>query len=275
MLGWWSHSSDRHPANPERQHAYHSLVIRTAYLRTYVPTTSVVGLPPHRPEPPHGLTQSDHFIWQESIADDAFYTVWNDTQFVCPRNTRLRMLEGILAFSKTHPALPLLSDDDKRLYIAELAALRSSSKHSHGFILSSGWHVPLRWFSAFKSAERGLYDAGGFTSVRYRTSLGEAIDRVHWAADVLDMSGFSEGVVERVKDLEGWLADFGADSMVELDYAETARGFSEADLAFDESADDIRSSLLSLERGDFEASGDAYERVARRWADAQSYTFSN
>lgn len=89
------------------------------------------------------------------------------------------------------------------------------------------------------------------------------------------MSGFSEGVVERVKDLEGWLADFGADSMVELDYAETARGFSEADLAFDESADDIRSSLLSLERGDFEASGDAYERVARRWADAQSYTFSN
>ena len=111
--------------------------------------------------------------------------------------------------------------------------------------------------------------------MRYRTSLGEAIDRVHWAADVLDMSGFSEGVIERVKDLEAWLADFGADSMVELDYADTALGFSEADLAFDESADDIRESLLGLEKGDFEASGDAYERVARRWAETQSYTFSN
>lgn len=250
-------------------------MIRTAYLRAYRPTTSVVGLPPHRPDPSHRLTQSNHFIWQESTADDAFYTLWNDTQFVCPRNTRLRMLEGVLAFSETHPGLPLLSEDEKRTYIADLAAQRSASKHAQGFILSSAWHVPLRWFSAFKSSERDLYDAGGFTSVRYRTSLGEAIDRVHWAADVLDMSGFSASVVDRVKDLEGWLADFSADSMVELDYAMTARGFSEADLAFDESADDIRSSLLSLERGDFEASGDAYERVARRWADPQSYTFSN
>ena len=235
----------------------------------------MVGLPPHRPDPPSRITQSDHFIWHESTADDGIYTVWNDTQYVCPRNTRLRMLEGALAFTKTHPALPLLSDADKKQYITELAALRSSSRHSYGFILSSAWHVPLRWFSAFKSAEREVYDGGGLTSVRYRTSLGEAIDRVHWAADVLDMSGFSEGVIERVKDLEAWLADFGADSMVELDYADTALGFSEADLAFDESADDIRESLLGLEKGDFEASGDAYERVARRWAETQSYTFSN
>ena len=250
-------------------------MIRTAYLRAYFPTTSAVALPPHRVEPVRKLTQSEHFIWQESTVDDAVYTVWNDTQFVCPRNTRLRMLESILAFSKTHPGLPLLSDEDKRAYIAELAALRSASRHSQGFILSSAWHVPLRWFSAFTTSERDVYDAGDFTSVRYRTSLGGAIDRVHWAADVLDASGFSDGVVDRVKDLEGWLADFSPDSMVELDYAATARGFSAADLAFDESADDIRSSLLSLERGDFEASGDAYERVARRWADPQSYTFSN
>lgn len=250
-------------------------MIRTAYLRAYFPTTSAVVLPPHRGEPSRKLTQSDHFIWHESTVDDALYTVWNDTQYLCPRNTRLRMLEGILAFARTHPSLPLLTEDDKRAYIAELASLRAASRHSQCFILSSAWHVPLRWFSAFKSSERDVYDAGDFTSIRYRTSLGEAIDRVHWAADVLDTSGFSEGVVDRVKDLEAWLADFGADSMVELDYGETARGFSAADLAFDESADDVRLSLLSLERGDFDASGDAYERVARRWADPQSYTYSN
>jgi hypothetical protein len=251
-------------------------MIRTAYLRTYLPSAAIAGLPPHRNDvEPRALTKSRYFIWDESTADDAIYTTWQARQFVCPRNTRLRMLEGVLAFTKMHPGMPLLGDQAKRAYIAELAALRKSSRYAQGFILSSAWHVPLRWFGAFKADEREVYDAGGYTSVRYRTSLGEAIDRVHWAADVLDVSGFSEGVVERVKDLEHWLVDFGADSMIELDYAETAKGFTDADLAFDESADDVRSSLLALEQGDFQASGDAYERVARRWADPQSYTFSN
>ena len=251
-------------------------MIRTAYLRVYLPSNAVVGLPPHRSEATtHRLMKTDTFIWEESTVDDAIYTTWNGAQYVCPRNTRLRMLEGILAFSKTNPVFPLLTDDDKREYISELAALRQASRHAQGFILSSAWHVPLRWFSAFKNTERHIYEADGYSSIRYRTSLGEAIDRVHWAADVLDTTGFSDGVVERVRDLERWLADFGPDSMVELDYGETARGFSEAELAFDESADDVRSSLLALERGDFQESGDSYERVARRWADPQSYTFSN
>jgi hypothetical protein len=242
----------------------------------YLPSVAVVGLPPHRAgETNRRLIKTDTFIWQEPTADDAIYTTWNGAQYVCPRNTRLRMIEGILAFSKSNPVFPLLSDDDKRDYIAELAALRRASRHSKGFILSSAWHVPLRWFSAFKDTERVVYDAGQYSSIRYRTSLGEAIDRVHWAADVLDASGFSDGVVERVRDLEKWLAEFGPDSMLELDYGETAQGFSEAELALDESAADVRSSLLALELGDYQSSGDAYERVARRWADPQSYTFSN
>ena len=235
-------------------------MIRTAYLRVYLPSSAVVGLPPHRSEhTPRRLIQTDLFIWQESTADDAIYTTWNGAQYV----------------SKTNPVFPLLSDDDKREYVTELAHLRKASRHSKGFILSSAWHVPLRWFSAFKNSERLIYEADGYSSIRYRTSLGEAIDRVHWATDVLDAAGFSDGVVERVRDLERWLSEFGPDSMVELDYGETARGFSEAELAFDESADDVRSSLLALEQGDFQTSGDSYERVARRWADPQSYTFSN
>ena len=251
-------------------------MIRTAYLRTYLPSSAVVGLPPHRNDRiSRRLVKTESFIWDESTADDAIYTTWNGSQYVCPRNTRLRMVEGILAFSKTNPVFPLLSEDEKRDYIAELSSLRKASRYSKGFILSSAWHVPLRWFSAFKANERLIYDAGGFSSIRYRTSIGEAIDRVHWAADVLDASGFSDGVVDRVKDLEEWLAEFGPDSMVELDYGETGRGFTEADLAFDQSADDVRESLLALEQSDYQASGEAYERVARRWADPQSYTFSN
>lgn len=218
--------------------------------------------------------QSDPFIWDEPTRDDAIYTVWQGSQFVCPRNARLRMLEGILAFTKTNPGMRLMSEDERMEHAAELAVLRRSSAHARRYILSSAWHVPLRWFSAFHKDERELYDAG-YPSIRYRTSLGEAIDRVHWAAGVLDAAGFADQVVERVTDLETWLTGFGAESMVELDYGEVATGFKEADLVFDESADDIRTSLLALERGDYNGSGEAYERVARRWADAQSYTYSN
>ena len=251
-------------------------MIRTAYLRVYLPSSSVAGIPPHRPGDEQArLVLTDSFIWDESTTDDALYTVWQGSQYVCPRNARLRMLEGILAFTKTNPMLRLVSDDERLEHVAELAALRRSSRHARGYILSSAWHVPLRWFSAFNKAEREVYEVDGYTSIRYRTSLGEAIDRVHWAATVLEAAGFADQVVERVSDLEKWLSAFGAESMIELDYAETAQGFRETDLVFDESADDVRGSLLALERGDHQASADAYERVARRWADAQSYTYSN
>jgi hypothetical protein len=251
-------------------------MIRTAYLRIYIPSTAVAGLPPHRADlHPERLVQSDSFIWDEPLVDDGFYTLWQGTQFVCPRNVRLRMVEGILGFTKTYPMLPLLSESDRLEYVAELARLRKRSKHSRGYILSSPWHVPLRWFSAFRQTERETYDGPDGLSIRYRSSLGEAIDRIHWTAGVLDSAGFSDHVIERVADVERWMADFGPDSMIELDYGAVARTFSDADLAMDDSVDDIRSSLLALESADYQESQDAYERVARRWAVAQAYTFSN
>lgn len=251
-------------------------MIRTAYLRAYLPASSVAGLPPHRrSEAASRLYQTDAFMWDEATADDALYTVWEGHQYVCPRNARLRMLEGMLAFTKTHPELRLLDESERMEVAGELAVLRRSSVHARGYILASAWHVPLRWFSAFHRDERELYEGSTGPSIRYRTTLGEARDRVHWSASVLEASGFTDQVVDRVTDLEHWLSEFSADTMVELDYADVARTFKDADLVFDESADDIRSSLLALEQGDFTASGEAYERVARRWADAQSYTFSN
>jgi hypothetical protein len=256
--------------------AYHPCMISTAYLRIYLPAEAVGGLPPHRADAaPTRVSKTDAFIWDESTRDDALYTVWQGHQFVCPRNARLRMIEGILAFTKAHPALAMMSDDERMDHARELSKLRRSSTHARSYILSSAWHVPLRWFSAFTRAEREVYEAGGYSSIRYRTSLGEAIDRVHWSIGVLENAGFADQVIERVADLERWLTEFGPDSMVELDYGEVATTFRGADLVFDESADDVRASLLALEQGDGPGSADAYERVARRWADAQSYTYSN
>lgn len=259
-----------------RQVPYHRGVIRSAHLRVYVPASSVTGLPPHRPDdgPPRVL-QTRSFIWEEEGGDDAIYTMWRGSQYLCPRNVRLRMLEGMLACAKIHPEMRLLTDDERIGAVGELAAIRRSSSYARGHIIASAWHVPLRWFSAFHKDEREIYDRASGPSIRYRATLGDALDRVHWAASVLDAAGFADQVVDRVTDLERWLREFTADSMVELDYGEAARTFPDAELVFDDSAEDIRASLLALERGDMPRSGEAYERVARRWADPQSYTFSN
>lgn len=219
--------------------------------------------------------QNSRYIWEEPLTDDGFYTEWNSDQFVCPRNSRVRMIEGILAFARTYPMMPTITESQRNEYRLELNRLRSDTPHSKSHILSSAWHVPLRWFTAFRAADRDLYDASGGPSIRYRATVGDAIDRVRWAGTVLDNSGFAEQVVDRVHDLERWLAGFTADALVELDYAAVSESFPEGDLVFDESADDIRSSLLALEADDFGGSREAYERVARRWAIPQSYTYSN
>ena len=251
-------------------------MIATAYLRIYLPAVKVVGLAPHRDLNEEGSLQVDGpFVWTEGLVDDAIYTTWEGDQFACPRNVRLRMLEGIVAFTRSEPVFPLVTDEDQADFIEELTKLKRSSVHGRSYVLSSAWHVPLRWFSAFHASEREVYTEGGITSIRYRTSTGEAIDRVRWSSSVLDGAGFTDQVIERVNELSRWLAEFPADSMVELDYGRVSTLFGEGDLVFDESALDIRESLLALEAEDFERSGEAYQRVARRWGPAQAYTFVN
>ncbi|MCL1597905.1 MAG: hypothetical protein M3094_01880 [Actinomycetia bacterium] len=251
-------------------------MIGTAYLRAYLPGSRIGPLSPHRTaDRSEFMTQNDRFMWEEDLSDDAFYTVWHGTQYACPRNVRVRMIEGILAFANTFPAMPLLSEDERRAYKTELNRLRRETGHSRSHILSNAWHVPLRWFAVFRSTDREVYDAESGTSIRYRTAAGDAIDRLGWARNVLDGAGFAEQVVDRVRHLERWIADFSVDAMIELDYATVARSFPDAELVFDESADDVRASLLALEADDFEASREAYTRVAQRWAATQSFTLSN
>ena len=253
------------------------MMIRSAHIRVYVPSSRIGALPPFRASPPtgHVIMQNSRYMWDEPLTDDGIYTQWQGKQYVCPRNVRVRMIEGILAFSKTYPMMSAISDSKRAEYVLELNRLRHETAYSRSHILSSAWHAPLRWFTAFRSTERDLYEGAVGTSIRYRASVGDAIDRVRWARTVLDGAGFDEQVVERLQDLERWIAAFAVDSLIELDYGAVAGSFPDADLVFDESADDIRTSLLSLEAGDYDASRDAYEKVARRWATPQSHTFSN
>jgi hypothetical protein len=249
-------------------------MISTAYLRVFViGVTTETELHDDSLADERVVRSDGRFLWDESLREDAFVTVWNGVSYVCPRNIRLRMVEGVLAFSGTYPKIPLVSEEERESFKRELAGLRSADRRSH--ILASPWHVPLRWFGAFSPSEREIYERRDGLGIRYRTELGEAVDRVGWAVRVLDGAGFPEPVVEQVRDLERWLAEFPAGSMLELDYATVSDQFADADLTFDESAADVRKSLEALESGDGEASRTAYGQVSRRWASRQALTFAN
>lgn len=220
------------------------------------------------------MRASDHFVWDEPLSDDAFTVEWGGAAYRCPRFPRLRMLEGLLSFTSAYPSLPLLAQHDLDQYADELEELRRSPG-ARSYILSSPWHVPLRWFAAFRPSAREVYTSGRGPSIRYRSSVGDAIDRVTWASNVLDDAGFADEVVDQVRELQRWLSDFTVDAMVELDYAGVAAMFPEADLVLDDSATEVRKSLEALERADYEEAGEFYMAVAARWAPIQAVAFSN
>lgn len=249
-------------------------MINTAYLRVYLPADRAGSWPEHEAEAEAGWLSTDgRFIWSEPLDADAFVTEWNGAPYVCPRFPRLRMIEGILAFSGVAPNLAELTDNERAALTHELESRRRGNSRSH--ILASPWHVPLRWFSAFGPSERELIESPTGLSIRYRTDIGDAADRVRWAVAVLDAVGFADQIVEQVRDLEQWISRFPAGSMLELDYGSVAEGAPAGELTFDESATDVRASLEALERGDADAARDAYMQVAGRWAKRQAVMFAN
>lgn len=256
---------------------YHRpIVIRAAYLRVYSPSrhaeARLSAASPWRRD----LVRADgYFMWAESDVDDAFKVEWGGQTLICPRNGRLRMLEGILAFSNAHPGASLLPPAAVQRAADELARMKRGRTPARSHILTSPWHVPLRWFSAFDPDQRDLYDIGGEVSVRYRTDLADAVTRVSRAVGIIDRAGFDSSIVEQIEDLERWLREFPEASMLELDYATVSELFTSVELAFDDSVQQVQESLDALDELDYETAGERYATVASRWAYAQALNYVN
>jgi hypothetical protein len=201
--------------------------------------------------------------------------MWQDSIYLCPRHPRLRMLEGMLAFNNAFPEAGLIPQTELVIANDELSRLRDRSPQMRSHILTSAWHVPIRWFAAFLHEEKEIYETESGLSIRYRTSLASALERVGRAVQIVEGAGFDSGVVGQVEGLESWLRRFDADSMLELDYDRVAELFSEGDLVLDESVAETASSLHALELGNYEEAGEFYARIARRWGRAQSLAFAN
>ena len=158
----------------------------------------------------------------ESMIDDAWMAEWRGRTFVCPRRPQLRMLEGVLALYRVFESWgrPLIIPEDvARQANRELEDLRRRDPEIRSHILTSAWHVPVRWFVIFDPSERLLDTSGARTELRYRTNLGEATRRIDRAVEILNGAEMPDAIVTELSALGVWLADFPSDAMIELDYA--------------------------------------------------------
>ncbi len=250
-------------------------MILVAHLRSYLPGSTLPRYEKLARDMSGPLFGDDVFLWREPAAEDAYSVSWGEVDYVCPRNFRLRMLEGMLAFNKAFPDACLIPSPQIVDASVQLEAMRNDSPAQRSYILTSPWHVPVRWFAAFLHEERELYERPEGLSVRYRALMSDAKQRVERAVQIVAGAGFDPGVVGQIRSLSSWLDEFPDDGMLELDYGRVADLFADGDLVLDESAADIAASLLALEHGDFAEAGQHYETLVRRWSRPQSLAFSN
>lgn len=250
-------------------------MIAVAYLRVY--TEAEEPMPAHEPGGVEFL-DTEYGVVGEALTDDAFVADWQGRRMQCPRFPRLRMLEGLLAFHNAYPSLvgpTLVPEAVMQRAATELQELYERRPGARSHILTSPWHVPLRWFAAFRPDQREVVDVAGHTSIRYRTSRRKASHRLERTVAVLQRAEFEESIVEPVQHLVEWLDEFPADAMVELDYGSVAELFDDYELVLDTTAADVAASIAALDAGDFEEAGMHYAAAATRWAASQALSFAN
>ncbi len=243
---------------------------KTAYLRVYTPDVPDGG------DPVPGFVRV-YGLLSESDGDGDWVADWNGTRMVCPRNLRLRVLESTVAFANAFRGLGsgLIPEAAARAADHELRRYHSAYPSHRSHVLTSAWHVPVRWFIAFQPEDRDVYEVDGLPRMRLRADLSVAIRRIEHALAVLRRLEVFQGPAEELAQLLDWVGDFPADSMLELDSADVSELFDPQDLVFDDSVELVRRSVDALAEGDMMVAGENYGRVVTRWAPAFSVTFSN
>ncbi len=220
------------------------------------------------------------------LEEHAFVADVDGVTLVCPWGTALRSLEGLEEFLADVPE-PLLDAWVPRELAEGLGdavdAHRLDHPESRPHVLTSTWHVPLRWFVLVDAQEREVALGEGTGGTRrltgralvYRTPMSRARRRVARALAVL-RSTVEDGVVTAgVEDLGRWLEEFHPRSLVELDYGGLVDLLDDAELQQDESARDVALALAALGEGDPERAAAAYGRVTERMKALQGVESAN
>lgn len=252
-----------------------------AHLRVYVPADDAepawLALPSAPRRPPETWRLTRFGITTESLAEDVLVAEHDGTRYLCPRMPRLRMLEGVLAFHNAFDELgaDLIVPESVALRAAaELESLRMGSVDNRSHILTSQWHVPLRWFLLFEPTDRLLTVDDDGLRLRYRAIRRLATKRLRRAVRALRAAGM-DATTEDMEHLLDWLLEFPPNRLVELDYGGVVDLFDPDTVADDDSCELLWSAIECLEEGDFDGARRSYEETASRWADPMLLAFAN
>lgn len=243
---------------------------KTAFLRVYTPAQDAAD------DPVPGFVKSFGML-SESEVDLDWIAEWKGQRLVCPRNLRLRVLESTIAFANSFQSLGvgLIPEDAAAAADRELKSYRAEHPDHRSHVLTSAWHVPVRWFVGFLPEQREVYDVDGRPRIRYRSDIAGVRELLDKAVVALRNVGMVQGPTVEMAQLISWLEPFPNDSMVELDYAEVSDLFDPKDLVLEDSVALTQESVEALLAGDMLRAGELYGTVVTRWAHAYSVTFSS
>jgi len=248
------------------------------------------------------------------VGEQAFVLEVDGVTLVCPWQTEVRAWEALSEFVSDLPEV--VAEAFAPAAVVERAEVdldrwRLDTGGDRSHLLSSTWHVPLRWFVLVDAEERtyalgqpgaldgpdsrddpGLRSGSGAQqepgrapgappgrrterSLVYRTPMSRARRRAARALAVLRRNVDDGSVTEGVEDLGRWLEEFHPRSLVELDYGGLVHLLDDAELAQDESARDLALALASLSEGDGVRAAAAYARVTARMKALQAIESAN
>lgn len=208
-----------------------------------------------------------------AVGEGALVKLVEGEYYVCPLRTRMRFLAGLLAFREATPfegSEAFVPRDEAKRAAKELGRLRRRNPGHVSCVMQSPWHVPVRWFLLFDDEERRILERGDRHRLSYLTTARKAIRRIERAIPALRRSDLGP-VAEMIVELHQWLASFDPRSLVELDYDGLCDFLTWDELDDDHSARELQEAIAALSSGEIARSGELYQSVITRWAEARGH----
>ena len=150
------------------------------------------------------------------------------------------------------------------------------------------WSVPFAWFVPFAADKRwlvlgapsdpgesGRATAAGTRTLVYATEMSQARTRVAKACSVIrparrqrsaaPWGGAPATLAAELTEVGAWLAEFHANSLVELDYGGLVHLLDDGALCADQSVAEVSASIAAVAEGEVEFAKAMHQRFAGRW----------
>lgn len=202
--------------------------------------------------------------------DAAYLLTAGDQEFWCPVDEQYRCWEALNRARGDADELLARCFGADQVAEAEQGyqKWRAAEPWAVPHVLTSSWHVPLRWFVAFEAGERRV-TRGPEPTVVYRTTMVSARRRLSRAHALLRRKAPEDRLTEAVRDLGAWINEFHPRGVVELDHAGLVTLLGFARVRRDDSVAQLGEVVQALEDG---RDGDAwgiYRVVLDRWRRVQ------